>query len=85
MKNLAEERMKKMERDIKELRDRLNLQPVGELGEDCDQVAYLHIVNHPLPKLVTFFVTYVTDSVMTSRDQVSTENQESVCYGHLNM
>ena len=34
VKNLAEERMKKMERDMKELRDRLNQQAARRLRED---------------------------------------------------
>ena len=34
VKNLAEERMKKMERDMKELRDRLNVQAARRLRED---------------------------------------------------
>ena len=39
VKNLAEERMKKMERDMKELRDRLNLQAARRLREDQVMIA----------------------------------------------
>lgn len=41
VKNLAEERMKKMERDMKELRDRLNQQAARRLREDQVGLAYL--------------------------------------------
>ena len=34
VKNLAEDRMKKMDRELKELRDRLNQQAVRRLRED---------------------------------------------------
>jgi hypothetical protein len=39
VKNLAEERMKKMERDMKELRDRLNQQAARRLREDQVRVS----------------------------------------------
>ena len=74
VKNLAEERMKKIERDMKELRDRLNQQAARRLRED-QVYGNASFNDDPLPDSIWLVFRF---SMMISKGQMSIGNQVNI-------